>query len=171
MGSGRNLNSSKFSCLSSFPARIRMIDSKMKELEFKQEFSHYKSMGIFPDAKGQLNPQSSVRSDRIPNSTEMLWMFSLPASMKKIRLKMKALECSQHFPNITLWELSVAMDTNVLIRSGPKPNAAFPHPNNGSDKITLRLAHWLRRYSSLKMFTDRHRHRHRHTDDSSTGIL
>ena len=41
----------------------------------------------------------------------------------------------------------------------------FPHPNDGSDKISLRLAHWLRRYSSLKMFT------HRHTDDSSTGIL
>ena len=30
------------------------------------------------------------------------------------------------FPIITLWELSVAMDTRVLIRSGPKPNAFFP---------------------------------------------
>ena len=30
----------------------------MKELECSQEFSHYKSMGIFPDAKGQLTPQS-----------------------------------------------------------------------------------------------------------------
>ena len=30
------------------------------------------------------------------------------------------------FPIITLWELSVAMDTRVLIRSGPKPNASFP---------------------------------------------
>ena len=26
------------------------------------------------------------------------------------------------FPIITLWELSVAMETRVLIRSGPKPN-------------------------------------------------
>ena len=49
-------------------------------------------------------------------------MSSLPASMKKIRLKMKALECSEHFPIITLCELSVAMDTRVPIRSGPKPN-------------------------------------------------
>ena len=57
-------------------------------------------------------------------------------------------------PIINLWELSVAMDTRVPIRSGPKPNAVFPHPNDGSDKISLRLAHWLRRYSSLKMFTD-----------------
>ena len=45
--SGRNLNSSKLSCMSSLPARMRMIESKMKELECSQDFSHYKSMGIF----------------------------------------------------------------------------------------------------------------------------
>ena len=60
--SGRNFNSSKLSCMSSLPARMRMIDSKMKELECSQDFSHYKSMGIFPDAQGQLTPQSLVRS-------------------------------------------------------------------------------------------------------------
>ena len=97
--SGRNLNSSKLSCMSSLPARMRMIDSKMKELEWSQDFSHYKSMGIFQIAQGQLTPQSLVRSGRISNSSEMLWMFSLPASMKKIRSKMKALEWTQHFPH------------------------------------------------------------------------
>ena len=96
---GRNLNSSKLSCMSSLPARMRMTDSKMKELECSQDFSHYKSMGIFPDAQGQLTPQSLVRSSRISNSSEMLWMFSLPASINKIRSKMKALEWSQHFPH------------------------------------------------------------------------
>ena len=95
--SGGNLISSKLSCMSSLPARMRMIDSKMKELEWSQDFSHYKSMGIFQDAQGQLTPQSLVRSGRISNSSEILWMFSLPASMKKIRSKMKALECSQDF--------------------------------------------------------------------------
>ena len=45
--SGRNLNSSKLSCMSSLPARMRMIDSKMKELECSQDFSNYKSMGDF----------------------------------------------------------------------------------------------------------------------------
>ena len=82
--SGQNLNSSKLSSMSLLPARMRMIDSKMKELECSQDFSHYKSMGIFPDAQGQLTPQSLVRSGRISNSAEILWMFSLPASMKKI---------------------------------------------------------------------------------------
>ena len=70
--SGRNLNSSKLSCMSSLPARMRMIDSKMKELECPQDFSHYKSMGIFPDAQGQLTPHSLVRSGRILNLSEML---------------------------------------------------------------------------------------------------
>ena len=82
--SGRNLNSSKLSCMSSLPARMRMIDSRMKELECSQDFFHYKSMGIFPDAQGQLTPQSLVQSGRISVLSEMLWMFSLPASMKKI---------------------------------------------------------------------------------------
>ena len=97
--SGRNLNSSKLSCMSSLPARMRMIESKMKELECSQDYSHYKSIEIFPDAQGQLTPQSLVQSGRIMNSSEMLWMFSLPASIKKIQSKMKALEWSQHFPH------------------------------------------------------------------------
>ena len=47
-----NLNSSKLSCMSSLPARMRMIESKMKELECSQDFSHYKSMGFFQTLKG-----------------------------------------------------------------------------------------------------------------------
>ena len=99
MVSGRNLNSSKLSCMSSLPAGMRMIKSKMKELECSQDFSHYKSMGIFPDAQGQLTPQSLVESGPNSNLSEILWLSSLPARMKKIRSKMKALACSQHFPH------------------------------------------------------------------------
>ena len=97
--SDRNLNSSKFSCMSSLPARMKMIHTKMKELERSQDFSHYKSMGIFSDAQGQLTPQSLVKSGPNSNLSEILWLSSLPASMKKIGLKMKALACSQHFPH------------------------------------------------------------------------
>ena len=78
MLSGRNLNSSKLSCMSLLPARMRMIKSKMKELECSQDFSHYKSMGIFPDAQGQLTPQSFVKSDPNSNLSEILWLSSLP---------------------------------------------------------------------------------------------
>ena len=64
--SGRNLNSSKLLCISSLPARMRMIESKMKELQCSQDFSHYKSMGIFPDAQWQQirSPRSNLAQIR-----------------------------------------------------------------------------------------------------------
>ena len=49
-----------------------------------QDFSHYKSIGIFPDAQGQLTLQSMVGSGLISNSFETLWLSSLPAKMNKI---------------------------------------------------------------------------------------
>ena len=83
----RNLDSFKLQYMSFLPARIRMIETKMKGLECSQDYSHYKSMGIFPDDQGQLTPQSLIRSGRISNLSEILWMSSLPASMKKIHQK------------------------------------------------------------------------------------
>ena len=73
--------------MSSLPARMRLIKSKMKELECSQDFSHYKSMGIFPDAQGQLTPQSLVRSGRISNSSEMLWMSSITCKYEEDPIK------------------------------------------------------------------------------------
>ena len=40
-------NSSKLSCMSSLPARMKKIQLKMKVLDCSQDISHYKSMGIF----------------------------------------------------------------------------------------------------------------------------
>ena len=39
------------------------------------------------------------------------------------------------FPIVSQCKLSIAVETTVQIRSGPKRNAAFPLPNNASDKI------------------------------------
>ena len=44
-------------------------------------------MGNFLDAQGQLAPYSVVRSGGNSNSSEILCMSSLPASIKKIRSK------------------------------------------------------------------------------------
>ena len=60
-------------------------------------FSHFKSMGIFPDDQGQLTPQSEVEPGRNSNSYEMLWLSLLSARMKKIQSKL--LEWPQHFPH------------------------------------------------------------------------
>ena len=116
---GRNsvANLPKFKLIQAF---MHVLDTcKNEEDIIKNEaarlftrFSHYKSMGIFPDAQGQLTPQSLVRSGRISNSSEILWMSSLPASMKKIRSKMKALEWTQHFPH---YNSMVAMETSGRI--------------------------------------------------------
>ena len=56
--------------MSSLPARLKKIQLKMKVLECSQDFCHYKSMVIFPDAQGQLTPQSTVRSGQISNLVE-----------------------------------------------------------------------------------------------------
>ena len=128
VGSGRISNSSKLSCMLSIPASMKRIRSRTTEKKWRHHFSHYKPMGIFSDVQGQLTPQSVVQSGRNSNSSEVSCMSSLPASIKRIGWK-KSLRKSGDtvFTIITLWELSVAMETRVLIRSGPKPNAAN-HP-------------------------------------------
>ena len=58
-------------------------------------------MQIFYDAHGQLIAQSEVGSTWNTNSSKLLWLYLLPARMKKIQSKMKALEWSQHYPSIS----------------------------------------------------------------------
>ena len=47
----------------------------------------------FSDAQGQLTPKSVVEFCRNSNSSKLLWLSLLPARMKKIQSKVKALEC------------------------------------------------------------------------------
>ena len=47
----------------------------------------------FSTTHGQLTPHSEIESGRKSNLSEILWLSSLPARMKKIRSKMKAIEC------------------------------------------------------------------------------
>ena len=50
----------------------------------------------FSNTQGQITPQSEVGFGRNSNLSEILWLFLLPARMKKIPLEMKALELTQH---------------------------------------------------------------------------
>ena len=99
MESCLNSNSSELLWLVLLSARMKTIHPKMKELDWLQHFSHYKSMGIFPDAQGQVTHKSLVQSCRISNLFEILWLSSLPARIKKNQSKMKELEWSQNFPH------------------------------------------------------------------------
>ena len=51
----------------------------------------------FSDNQGQLTPKSRMESCRNSNPTKLLWLTLLPARMKRIHWKMKALEWSQCF--------------------------------------------------------------------------
>ena len=95
VGCGRKSNSFKLLWVSLLPAKMRKIHSKMKVLEWSQQISNCKSMQIFYDAQGKLTPQSEVGSTLNSNSSKLLWLSLLPARMKKIQSKMKALEWSQ----------------------------------------------------------------------------
>ena len=94
VGCGRKSNSFKLLWVSLLPTRMRKIRSKMKVLEWSQQISNFKSMQFFYDAQGKLTPQSEVGSTLNSNSSKLLWLSLLPARMKKILSKMKALEWS-----------------------------------------------------------------------------
>ena len=127
-------------------------------------FSHYKSMGIFTDAQGKLTPQSLIRSGQISHLSEMLWISLLSASTKKMRSKMKTLECLQPFLHYNPMG-AIRCHGNQSSYSPWLKNLMqpFPHPNDASDKIWLRSAHWPQRYSCLKMWTHRLTDRHTQT--------
>ena len=60
---------------------------KNKGARVATTISHYKSMGILPEAQGQLTPQSEVEPGRNSNSSDMLWLSLLSARMKEIQSK------------------------------------------------------------------------------------
>ena len=99
MESCLNSNSSELLWFVLLSARVKKIHPKMKELEWSEHFSNYKSKGIFPDAQGQLTHKSLVQSCRILNQFEILWLSFLSARIKKNQSKMKELEWSQDFPH------------------------------------------------------------------------
>ena len=87
-------------------------------------------MGFFSYAQGQLTPQSVVLGQILPNVKLVRDVMDVLVTCKyeEDLIKNEGARVLTTFPIITLWELSVAMDTRVPIRSGPKPNAAFPPP-------------------------------------------
>ena len=74
---------------------VVLVICKNEEDPIKNEGARVlKSLYVnFSDAQGQLTPQSVVESHRNSNSSKLQWLFLLPARMKKIQSKMKALEC------------------------------------------------------------------------------
>ena len=122
MESCRNSNPSKLLWLVLLSARMKKIHPKMKVLKWSQHFSHYKSMVIFPDAQGQLTHKSLVGSCRILNPFEIFLVVLVTCKNKEEQIKNEGARVVTR----SLWKLSVAMETRVLIRTSRKPNAVLP---------------------------------------------
>ena len=71
VGSGRNSNSFKLSCMPFFPARMERFQSKMNALEWSQQFSHCKSIVIFNLSRAA----NSAVHDRIKPNLELTQDF------------------------------------------------------------------------------------------------
>ena len=72
---------------------------KNEQASMETPFSHYKSIGNFLDAQGQLTPWSVIRSGQNSNTSEILCMSSLPASIKRIGSKATEKRSRHHFPH------------------------------------------------------------------------
>ena len=57
----------------------------------------------FSGAQGQLTPKLEMESCRNSNPSKLLWLTLLPARMKKIDSKLKALRGHKISPIISLW--------------------------------------------------------------------
>ena len=66
-----------------------------------------------------LSPKWLIPSSRNSNSSEILWLSWLPASLMKIRSNMNELAWRRHFPIISLWEIFRCSRAANSIVSGP----------------------------------------------------
>ena len=134
MESCPNSNPSKLLQLTLLPARMKKIHWKMKVLEWSQRFSHYKTMGIFPNAQGQLTHKSFVGYCPISNPSKILWVSLLPARIKKNQSKVKELEWSLGSPHFNPMG-AICCHGNQSSDLVQNLMQSIPHPNDASDEI------------------------------------
>ena len=91
------INLPKFKSIQAFIVNLVTCKNEKDTLENEGTrvvtcFSHYKSIGIFPNAQVQLTHKPFVGYFPISNQSKILWFFSLPARIKKNQSKIKELE-------------------------------------------------------------------------------
>ena len=97
-----------------------------------------------------------VQSGRNSNSSKILCMSSLPASIKRIGSKTTKKRWRHHFPNYKSMGAFCCHGNqfwSILPQNLMQP---FPHPNDATHKIWSGLANWLQRYSSSKVWNFLH---------------
>ena len=106
---------------------MKRIRSGTAEKKWRHRFSHYKPMGILFRCSRAANSAVSGPSRPKFKLVRALMHVIITCKYEKDRMINRREKVETPFFSITtLWELSVAIETRVLIRSDPKPNAAFP---------------------------------------------
>ena len=98
-------------------------------------FSHCMSMGA-NDPRGSAIFYTRGMVGRIYIEDHYTMLHTKLQTMKALGRGFVEEDFFYVFPIVSLWELSVAMETSVLIPPGPKPSTTFPPPQRCSlDKI------------------------------------
>ena len=110
---------------------------------------------------------SEVNSPICPksNSSEILLLYSVPASLMKIRSKTKSLSCGQYFLHYKYMGAFRCRRNQSFDPICPKSLMLpflYPHAATYMYNTWSRLANWPQRYSSLKVWTTT-------TDDDDDG--
>ena len=130
-----------------------LVTSKFDENTIKNErasletpFSYYKSMENFLDAQGHPTPKAVVRSGWNLNSFKILCLSSLPASLTKIRSKLKALAWRHRFPHYKSMGAFCCLNHSFDGICSKTLKQPFPHPTDDTYKISSRLDNWSWRF-------------------------
>ena len=115
----------KLLCMSSLSASMKRIRSKIAEKSCNTVFPIISPWGFFSDG-----PAYSAVGGRIAPNFQLLRALMHVIVTRQVRKRSDEKQPRKSgktvFPIVTLWQISVTMVTRVFIRSGPKPNAAFP---------------------------------------------
>ena len=76
---------------------MKKILTKMTALQWSQHFSHCKSLEIFPDAQGQLTPQSKIKSGRNLNSSKLFMVNLVTCKNEEDQIKIEGARVKTSF--------------------------------------------------------------------------
>ena len=140
--SGRNsISSESFGC-SDYLKVWRWFDQNRMRCPPDKIFFHCKSMVKTFVAQKRVTPKWMVRSGPKSNTFKILWLSSYRQVWRRSDQKWSRYPPNNIFPIISLWALSVSVETRGLIRSAPKHYAAFPRLNDAPYKIWIGLTNW-----------------------------
>ena len=143
-------NLSKIFWLSSLPANLMKIQSKMKSISSRQHFP--KSMEPSRAGNSQANSWIGAKIEHVSDFMSLLVICKFDEASIKDQ-KWSCYHLDNIFHILRLWYILVAMETKVLTRSAPKPNTAKSPPQWWYLWNLIKTGRWPWRYSCTEVWT------------------